>query len=649
MDNILNIVLICDKNFVIPTGICIQSIIQSKNNDTKITIHVIAQDVTDSQQAFLYRFNKEENIDIHLIPAGPSPAADLFDGKSLSFCNATDAALFKFFIPGILQNIPKVLYLDSDIIVRQDLSALYHTDIGNYYAAVVKDSNGVFKTNNPCDLKFPQYFNSGVMLLNLDKMRENDCTDKLVHAYECMDEDMRRVVDQNAFNEIFEGHVTFLPAEYNFMYSIFANKLIDESKNEETLMADIRAYYGVNYATLSEMLENAAIIHLASRKKAWENMIDPYHDEWYTYYQALIDSGFFYETNSAIPDNTDENAKVSVIVPVKNTAMWLPACLDSIIDQDYRNLEVICINDGSVDFSPWILEDYAKRDSRIRLIHQINHGPGHARNSGLKQVTGQYIMFVDSDDQLVPGIIQKLVMKLEAENLQMLLFDHRLSFENDSLREKNKKQARPNPFDYPGIFEGGALFTELRKNRNLHYVVWNALYNRKWLQDNQILFPETGVHEDNYWIFACYLLCERCGFLKEEGYIHNIRSRSIMQTTFSIENVRGLYLCIELAMKLGVEHPDKMNKYPEFYVRIRETKQNLYYQYKRRDERIRREAKTVYDRFILDDLDVISSVSEPYQHQAEEIYNSYSWKIGNVLVQPFHWIKVLRNKISRSD
>ena len=122
-----------------------------------------------------------------------------------------------------------------------------------------------------------------------------------------------------------------------------------------------------------------------------------------------------------------------------------------------------------------------------------------------------------------------------------------------------------------------------------------------------------------------------------------------MQTTFSIENVRGLYLCIELAMKLGVEHPDKMNKYPEFYVRIRETKQNLYYQYKRRDERIRREAKTVYDRFILDDLDVISSVSEPYQHEAEEIYNSYSWKIGNVLVQPFHWIKVLRDKISRSD
>ena len=66
MDNILNIVLICDKNFVVPTGICIQSIIQSKNNDTKITIHVIAQDVTDSQQAFLYRFNKEENIETGL-------------------------------------------------------------------------------------------------------------------------------------------------------------------------------------------------------------------------------------------------------------------------------------------------------------------------------------------------------------------------------------------------------------------------------------------------------------------------------------------------------------------------------------------------------------------------------------------------------
>ncbi len=691
MENILNIVMICDKNFVIPTGVCIQSIIQNKNEETKITIHIIAQDITESQQVFLNRFSKAENIDIHLILTGPSAAANLFDGKSSSYCNATDAALYKFYIPEILHDIPKVLYLDSDTIVQQDLSALYHTDIENYYAGVIRDIDGVFKANKPWDLVFPQYFNSGVMLLNLDQLRKNGCTNELIRAYENMDEKMRQLVDQNPINEVFEGHVIFLPVEYNFMYTLFANHLIYKASDEEQLMADIRAYYGVIYTTLSEMLKNSAIIHFGGRTKPWRRMIDPYHDEWYASYQALIDQRFFHETKSPGPFESNGNTKVSVIVPVHNNEKWLQDCLDSIIDQDYDDLEIICINDGSADFSPWILEEYAKKDSRICLFHQINCGPGCARNMGLKLVSGKYIMFVDSDDKLVPGIIRKLVMKAEAENLQMVLFDYRLSFEDDSLREKFIKQAQPNPYDYPGIYEGGELFTQQRKNQCLDFVVWKALYNQKWLKDNQIFFPEIGVHEDQYWVFACYLLCERCGFLKEDGYIHYIRNGSIMQTSYSIENVRGFYNYTEMVMKLGSEHSDTMNKYPEFYKLISQKKQYLYMRYKKTDKRIRREAKTAYDHMILDDLDVISSVSNKnraeyqvkmqtahrkeiqdlqaahqheiqrmrsaqqhkiqkmktiHQHELQEVFQSYSWKIGNALIQPFHLGKRLWKKVS---
>lgn len=90
--------------------------------------------------------------------------------------------------------------------------------------------------------------------------------------------------------------------------------------------------------------------------------------------------------------------KISVIIPIYNTAKYLPRCLDSILNNTYRNLEIICINDGSTDDSAEILDEFARSDARVQIIHKDNEGVSVARNTGLKLATGDYIAFIDSDD-----------------------------------------------------------------------------------------------------------------------------------------------------------------------------------------------------------------------------------------------------------
>ena len=110
---------------------------------------------------------------------------------------------------------------------------------------------------------------------------------------------------------------------------------------------------------------------------------------------------------------------ISMLVPVYNVAQFLPRCLDSILSQTYQNLEIILIDDGSTDGSAAICDEYAARDSRIRVIHKENEGIGYARNTGLDAATGELLMFVDSDDYLSSDALQCLYDRLVADGSDM--------------------------------------------------------------------------------------------------------------------------------------------------------------------------------------------------------------------------------------
>ena len=122
--------------------------------------------------------------------------------------------------------------------------------------------------------------------------------------------------------------------------------------------------------------------------------------------------------NPSLPDS-----KISIIVPIYNTAKYLPKCLDSIVNQTYQNLEIILVDDGSTDDSKKIADHYAKKDKRIKVIHQKNQGQSVARNVGLAKATGNYISFIDSDDEIKPNFIEKL-LKLYKDNSSIAVCGH---------------------------------------------------------------------------------------------------------------------------------------------------------------------------------------------------------------------------------
>lgn len=122
--------------------------------------------------------------------------------------------------------------------------------------------------------------------------------------------------------------------------------------------------------------------------------------------------------------------KVSIIVPVYNSEKTLERCLESIINQTYKNIEIICINDGSVDCSLKMLKKYAKKDSRIIIVDKINEGVSKARNIGLKKATGSYVTFVDADDYVEVTAIESMVDVFEDNNVDLVRCNYRVNYNN---------------------------------------------------------------------------------------------------------------------------------------------------------------------------------------------------------------------------
>ena len=165
---------------------------------------------------------------------------------------------------------------------------------------------------------------------------------------------------------------------------------------------------------------------------------------------------------------------LSVIVPVYNTANYLHRCLDSILNQTYKNLEIILIDDGSSDGSELICDEYGKKDSRVKLIHQVNGGESHARNVGLLNCTGDVIAFVDCDDWLEIDMYESMIHELIANNLDIIAVGWCKQYDDHKIDMKNRKNAEN------GIF-GRDKFLEYIYRRDDYQgfaFMWDKLYTR---------------------------------------------------------------------------------------------------------------------------------------------------------------------------
>ena len=175
------------------------------------------------------------------------------------------------------------------------------------------------------------------------------------------------------------------------------------------------------------------------------------------------------------------NIKVSVIVPVFNTAPWLKTCLDSICHQTLENIEIICINDGSTDDSLGILKEYQQRDCRIHIIDQNNKGLSEARNAGVKVAKGSYLFFMDSDDYLNLDSLDILSKDMDNRSLDLLLFNVTSFGDNDSYTEMAdhwNKGYFNRELDESRVYTGIDLFCIQKESHAYICTAWSSMISR---------------------------------------------------------------------------------------------------------------------------------------------------------------------------
>lgn len=221
--------------------------------------------------------------------------------------------------------------------------------------------------------------------------------------------------------------------------------------------------------------------------------------------------------------------KLSIIIPVYNVEKYLSDCLESVINQSYEDIEVICINDGSTDNSLAILQEYEKQDKRIRVISQANKGLSAARNVGIENANGEYICFLDSDDMLEDGALQTIVQNLDSQNIEILYFNIKVIYEDEILERSDDRALYFNrEKDYCEVISGTEMFVEMMKNQDFCVAACLLVVKKTWLNRKNIRFEEGIVHEDIKYCIQCFLNAAKVRYIKDRLYVYRIRKNSIV-------------------------------------------------------------------------------------------------------------------------
>lgn len=233
-----------------------------------------------------------------------------------------------------------------------------------------------------------------------------------------------------------------------------------------------------------------------------------------------------------------QSPKISIVVPIYNVENFLPFCLDSIIQQTYKNLEIILVDDGSTDSSLKICNEYASRDKRIQIIHQENHGLSYSRNKGIEIASSEYISFIDADDIIAPDF---------CEHLLHLLISNDADIAECKFIKINESDL-PN-YTFPISSDSAFLVLNSIESLNrIHndnldicvnsVVVWNKLYKIKLFDD--IRYPVGKIHEDEYTTYKLFYKAQKIISSNKQLYGYVQRKSSIMNKPFSLSRLDAL-------------------------------------------------------------------------------------------------------------
>ena len=297
------------------------------------------------------------------------------------------------------------------------------------------------------------------------------------------------------------------------------------------------------------------------------------------------------------------NDRISVIIPVYNVAAYLPQCLDSVLSQDHRDLEVILIDDGSPDDSGVICDAYAAADSRVKVIHQKNGGAAAAKNAGLRTATGEYLSFVDSDDYLEPDVYGYMLAVLKESGADAAHFNFREVYRGRSEDCVNHRGRT--------LMDSREYLARFTKDWSCP-LLWNKLYKRSLFDG--VFFEEGHKIDDEYFTYRGFL--RECTVLCDERIVYNYRKRASSVMSQPQAALQRLKDCLDSTCK---RREQVLERFPEL--------------------------RRVYDENYLDTIWYLSEnygVSEEFLRTLKAHLKGYFLQRGNSFPPRFLWTRLLK-------
>ncbi|MDR0723948.1 MAG: glycosyltransferase [Endomicrobium sp.] len=221
--------------------------------------------------------------------------------------------------------------------------------------------------------------------------------------------------------------------------------------------------------------------------------------------------------------------KISIIIPIYNVEKYIKQCLESIISQSLKDIEILCIDDCGTDSSIKIVESFAKKDSRIKIIQlDKNKGLGAARNVGIKNSNGKYIIFVDSDDYIDPNLLEIAYAKIEKLQLDSVWYNVKLF--NDTKKSFTKD-------NYFLKTSAGILNITPNNINKFTVIACNKIYRTSVIKKNNIMFSENILFEDLEFYYKFFTKSKETYFINKHLYIYRLRPNSILSSKKNREDI----------------------------------------------------------------------------------------------------------------
>lgn len=211
---------------------------------------------------------------------------------------------------------------------------------------------------------------------------------------------------------------------------------------------------------------------------------------------------------------------ISIIIPIYNVEKYLPKCLNSVINQTFADIEIICVNDCSPDNSSKILEEYKNADSRIRVItHKKNEGLSAARNTGIRYATGEYIFFLDSDDWIDNDYIEKIVKAIKTSKADIII-------NRSVITEKDEITSR---YIHPHaeVYQNNTFINFKNAIEDLIWNAWTKTLKKSFVDKNNLNFPKGFINEDLYFHYTSLIYTNKIYLISESNYHYTSRDSSI--------------------------------------------------------------------------------------------------------------------------